>query len=257
MSAPITIAAVQCTPLFDDVPAASAHILSCARAAVAAGARLILFPEAWLQGHSYAAEPIARRAMAIDDPAIAALARALAPLPITVIAGIFERRGARLHNSAMVLAGGAVVGCYAKHDPAEAGCAPGRERPLFDCAGWPFAISICRDTRSAALARDLAGRGARLLCYPLNNLLPPEAADQWRPRTPDCHAQRARETGCWVISADVAGHHDGWISHGSTRIYDPAGAIVAQVSEGATGMALARIGADHAPAPFRPAMSTG
>ncbi len=35
MAAPLTVAAVQCVPLFDDIPATSAHILTMARAAAA------------------------------------------------------------------------------------------------------------------------------------------------------------------------------------------------------------------------------
>jgi predicted amidohydrolase len=74
VSAPLAIAAVPRAPLFDDVAAASAHILRCAKDAAAAGARLILFPESYLQGHSYTARTIARRAMPIDDPAGAIMA---------------------------------------------------------------------------------------------------------------------------------------------------------------------------------------
>lgn len=242
MSAPLTIAAVQCTPGHDDIAGASAHIIACAHEAAAAGARLIVFPESYLQGHSYSADVVARRARPIDDPAIAALVAALADLPVTAIVGLFERRGAAIHNSAMVIADGRIIGRYDKRDTREAGCAPGTGHPIFACDGWPFAISICRDTRSSILARDLADRGARLLCYPLSNLLPPASADVWRDRTPQCHAQRARETGCWVVSADVAGAHDGWMSYGSTRLFSPAGAIVAQVPEGEAGMIIATIG---------------
>lgn len=241
MTGALIVAAVQCAPLFDDVAGASAHILACARRATDARAQIILFPEAWLQGHSYAAEKVARRALPVDDPAILDLAERLGALPITAVIGFFERRGDLIHNSAMVIADGRVIGSYAKHDPREGGCTPGTDRPLFDCAGWSFAISICRDTRSPDLARDLAERGAKLLCYPLGNMLPPDIAAQNRRFTLDCHAPRARETGCWILSADVVGTHDGWHAHGNTRLLDPAGEIVAEVPEGECGMIVASI----------------
>lgn len=242
MSTPFTIAAVQCAPLFDDVAGASAHIVARAREAAEAGARLILFPEAYLQGHSYTSALVARRALPLDDPAILDLAGCLAYLPIMAVIGFFERRDETLYNSAMVMAGGAILGRYAKHDPREGGCTPGTDRPVFDCAGWPFAISICRDTRSADLALDLAARGAKLLCYPLGNMLPPEAADVNWQLTLDCHRARARETGCWVVSSDVVGAHDGWKAYGNTRVIDPHGDVVADVPESEPGMIVATIG---------------
>lgn len=242
MSAPLTVAAVQCAPLFDDVAATSRHILDCAKEAASGGARLLLFPESYLQGHSYTARTIAHRALPLDAPAIIALAEALAAFRLTTIVGFFERRLGAVHNSAMVIEAGRIVGRYAKQDPREGGCTPGTERPVFACCDWPFAISICRDTRSADQALDFARRGARLLCYPLNNMLPPEMADPVRELTLGCHAARARETGCWVLSADVTGTAEGWKNHGSTRLYDPSGSIAAEVPEGETGMILATIG---------------
>lgn len=241
MSAPLTVAAVQCMALFDDVAAASAHILACAQEAVDAGARLILFPEAYLQGHSYESALVAQRALPVDDPAILKLAQALAPLTIVAIIGFFERRGDLIHNSAMVIAEGRVIGCYAKHDVREGGCTPGTDRPIFPCGDWPFAISICRDTRSSELALDLTARGAKLLVYPLGNMLPPETAAENRAFTLACHAERARETGCWVVSADVVGAHDGWLAHGNTRILNPAGEIIADVPASQTGMIVATL----------------
>lgn len=242
MNAPLTVAAVQCSAIFDDVAATSAHVLACARAAVAAGARLIVFPEAYLHGHSYLSAPVASRARTVDDPEIVALVQALAPMPITAVIGFFERRGALIHNSAMVIADGQILGCYAKHDPREAGCTPGTERPLFPCDDWPFAISICRDTRSQALALDFAAQGARLFCYPLNNMLPPDVAAVNREMTLGCHVDRARETGCWVISADVVGAQEGWVAHGNTRVIDPTGEMVAEVPANETGMVIVTIG---------------
>ena len=156
--------------------------------------------------------------------------------------GLFERRGALLHNSAIVIGDGRIIGCYAKHDPREAGCTPGTQRPVFACDDWPFAISICRDTLSSELALDLKARGARLLCYPLGNMLLPEVAAVNRAMTLGCHVERARETGCWVVSADVVGTHEGWIAHGNTRVLAPDGAVVAEVPEDETGMIMVTIG---------------
>lgn len=41
--------------------------------------------------------------------------------------------------------------------------------------------------------------------------------------------ERCRETGLWLVSADVTGERDGRISWGPTAVLDPAGEVVAQL----------------------------
>jgi hypothetical protein len=114
----------------------------------------------------------------------------------------------------------------------------GSELPLFGVDGWSFGISICYDANFPEVASSLAQQGARLICYPLNNMLPPDVADRWRSRSIENLRQRAIETGCWVISADVVGEHEGMICHGCTRIISPAGEDVRWVTEGSEGVVV-------------------
>ncbi len=73
-------------------------------------------------------------------------------------------------------------------------------------------------------------------------MLPGDVADKWRGKHAPCHADRARETGCWVVAADVVGTAGDWKAYGNTRIFAPGGDIVAEVPDGQTGMVIATIG---------------
>ena len=44
--------------------------------------------------------------------------------------------------------------------------------------------------------------------------------------------ERCRETGLWLVSADVTGERDGRISWGPTAVLNPAGEVVAHAYTG-------------------------
>lgn len=99
-------------------------------------------------------------------------------------------------------------------------------------------MNICFDANYPAPAKRLADRGAKLICYPLNNLLSPATAKLWRTRSIENLLARATETGCWVMSADVVGKVEGKLSYGCTAIISPRGEIVARADEGTEGVAI-------------------
>jgi predicted amidohydrolase len=64
----------------------------------------------------------------------------------------------------------------------------------------------------------------------------------WQDRHNQIRAQRVRETGMWLISADVTGQRDETrIGLGPTCVINPAGDIAAQVPTGKVGIAIAEI----------------
>ena len=229
------VAAFQLPPVLDDARAATAAIAAGVSWAADQGADLAVFPEAYLHGHSYDPEKIAERARSLEDPEVTELAEALRGFPVTVVAGMFERRGSSLRNVALVLRAGTVIGVYAKARPNERGIDAGEDMPVFDAGGFRFAVNICNDANYPALAQRAADGGASLLCYPLNNVLPPAIAERWRERHLGNLVARARETRCWVISADVAGTCGDNISFGCTAIVSPDGEVRARVPEGTAG----------------------
>jgi predicted amidohydrolase len=202
---------------------------------------LALFPEAYLLGHSYDRDIIARRATQISGGMLDMLCRRLPQGCPTMVIGGFERDGTAVFNDAIVIADGSVVGRYAKAYPNEPGVTPGTDFPIFEQAGCRFGINICNDANHPDAAQRVADQRADLILYPLNNMLAPAVADRWRAKSIENLQARARQTACWIASADVTGTLGDRISHGCTAIVDPAGEIVARAGEGAPGVAMADI----------------
>jgi predicted amidohydrolase len=66
-------------------------------------------------------------------------------------------------------------------------------------------------------------------------------ADQWRDKSVQNLRQRALDTGCWVVSADVVGRHGERVSHGCACVVRPDGSLAARVEEGGEGAAIVDI----------------
>ncbi|MEF0939702.1 carbon-nitrogen hydrolase family protein [Rhizobium sp. BR 362] len=193
------------------------------------GIDLALFPECYLQGHSYEPALARRRALSLDDPALNALIARCASGKTTAIIGLFERRGESVYNSAVVARAGRISGVYAKVHPIERGCTPGTDFPVWALGNWCFGINICSDLRYPYTAVRLARKGARLICNPVNLMLRPHKAEKWHRPAIESLRICAKHTRCWVMSADVVGSNDdGWVSYGSTAIVDPNGVVVAK-----------------------------
>lgn len=202
---------------------------------------LIVFPEAFLLGHSYAPAILQARAQAATDVALAALCEQVASFPTTLVVGAFERVDTQIWNSALVIEAGRIVGRFVKAYPNEPGVTAGRAFPTFMRSGTRYGINICNDANHPEAAAQLARQGAGLILYPLNNLLPPETAERWRTKSLENLVARARETGCWVASSDVAGTLGDRCSFGCTAIVAPDGAVMARVPELQDGAAVHEI----------------
>jgi len=223
------IAAFQRLALFDSVDKVGKLLARDLAWADAQGIDLALFPECYLQGHSYNEAIARRRALSLDDPALIALVDRFPQGRTTAIIGFFERRGEAIYNSAMVVRTGRIVGVYAKAHPLESGCTPGTDFPVWPLADWRFGINICADLRYPYTASRLARKGAGLICNPVNLMLRPHKAEKWHKPGISSLQTCARHSGCWVISADVVGgNDDGWLSYGSSAIVDPNGVVVAK-----------------------------
>lgn len=232
------IAAVQCRPLFDDAERTCEAIVDRMRWAGANGVDLLLFPEAWLLGHSYDADIIRARAEVASASAIVRLCRRIAAFATTLVIGAFEIGGGQVSNNALVIEKGAITGRYAKAHPNEDGVTPGTAFPVFERSDVRYGINICNDANHPEAAARLADQGAGLLLFPLNNLLRPETAARWREKSLANLIARARETGCWIASADVAGAASERCSYGCTAVLSPTGDVRARVPEMEEGIAV-------------------
>ncbi len=232
------IAAFQRFPIFDDGAAVIDRLLSDLSWADQQGVQLALFPECHLLGHSYEDAVVKRRAIRTGGAIWQELLTRLEPISTAAIIGNFERHDHHITNSALLIEAGRVTGRYAKAYPNECGVTAGEDFPVFIRSGLRFGINICNDANYSAPAQHLAAKGAKLICYPLNNIVRPATAEAWRTRSVSNLTARARQTGCWVMSADVAGNVGQRVSYGCTMIVSPEGEIVARSPEGAEGVAV-------------------
>ncbi len=102
--------------------------------------------------------------------------------------------------------------------------------------GLRFGINICYDTNFTTAAQGVAALGASLIVCPANNMLPRRAAETWKDRHNAIRAERCREAGLWLVSADVTGERDGCVSFGPTAVITPAGEVAAQLPLGRPGL---------------------
>jgi predicted amidohydrolase len=168
----------------------------------------------------------------------------LAEIRQMLVLGIIERSDSRYFNTALVVSAGRVVGAYRKRflTAGEAVFTRGDSYPVFDCAEVRFGINICYDTRFPQAASTVAADGAQVLLVPAQNMMRREKALWWQHRHNEIRACRARETGMWLVSADVTGQRDdSRVGLGPTCAIDPTGQVVHQVPTGTTGMIIAEI----------------
>jgi predicted amidohydrolase len=161
-----------------------------------------------------------------------------------LVLGMIERASDSYYNTAVVIAAGQLVGRYRKTflTSGESVFTAGHGYPVFDCTGVRFGINICYDTQFPRAAAAAAAGGAKVLLVPAQNMMRREKAFWWRDRHNEIRACRARETGMWLVSADVTGERDGArLALGPTGFLNPAGAVITQVPTGETGMVTADI----------------
>lgn len=232
------IAAIQCAPIADAPASACEAIRQRLRWAANEAVNLVLFPEAFLMGHSYNPETIRLRAARASGAGLTTLCRQIATFPVTLVVGAFEMKAPHIFNSAFVTEEGRISGRYAKVYPNEPGVTAGCDFPTFVRSGVRYGINICNNANHADAAEQITCQGAELILYPLNNMLPPATAERWRAKSLANLNDRARQTGCWIVSSDVTGASNGLLSYGCTAIVAPDGHVVAQVPELNEGAAV-------------------
>lgn len=227
----IRIAAAQTLEYRNDVATAVSDAVEIAARAEAVGARLVCFPEGYLQG--YLTEPGAARLAAIDlsSARFDAILQQFPAAGPTIVMGMIERQDDMLFNTAVVIRGGRLLGRYRKKHPldGERAFRPGSEAPVFEVDGLTFGIAICNDTNFPETAHQVASGGASLLVCCANNMMPRARAEQYRLVHNAVRGERCRETGMWLVSADVTGARGDRIAWGPTAVLNPAGDVVAQL----------------------------
>ena len=225
------VAAAQTPEFRENIEGALDHLAGAAGQALAAGASLLCFPEAFLQGYLTDEQPARAAAMNLGSSAFKHLLGRLPEDAPMLVFGLIEVDDGSLFNTAVVVHRRALIGRYRKaHLLSREGCFdPGGTAEVFELDGLRFGINICNDTNFPAAAWDVAALGASLIVCPANNMLPRKAAEKWKDLHNAIRADRCRETGLWLVSADVTGERDGCVSWGPTAVIAPGGEVVAQL----------------------------
>jgi predicted amidohydrolase len=138
--------------------------------AAAKGADIVCLPEGLTvvgNGLKYAqaAEPV-------PGPSTEFLGALAKRLKVWLVAGIYERAGARIYNTAVLIGrDGSLAGRYRKmslpDEEIEGGITPGSDTPVFDTDFGRVGLLICWDSSYPQVARALAARGAEVLFLPI------------------------------------------------------------------------------------------
>lgn len=198
--APYKVAAVQMLSFEGQEEANLQRMLARAGEAAAAGARLIVFPEASNNGYFFASREEAHRmATTVPGPFTEALGRRARELGVWIATGLFEKgEGDEVFNCALLLGpDGKIAGKYQKNFFIKADkrwFVHGRTGfVVFDTPLGRLGFFVCADGRIPESARCLALAGADVLVNPTNWGAP----DQHLYHVPT----RAVENRCWVIGA--------------------------------------------------------
>jgi predicted amidohydrolase len=243
----IKIAACQMPEIREDINGALAWMTCYVANAQTQGVRLVCFPECCLQGYLVNGEEEMTRgrraALDLDSAEFAAVLRCLAVYRPMLVFGLIEAEGDVFFNTAVVVHRGRLVGKYRKNKllGGETLFDPGTCFPIFDIDGLRFGINICYDTAHAETAAAVAVQGADLILCPANNMSPYAKAKKMASVHNPARGQRAKETGLWLLSADITGERDGRIAHGPTALLDPDGRVVDQLPLGGPGMLVVEI----------------
>jgi predicted amidohydrolase len=227
----VRIAAAQTVEFWEDIEAALNCVADFAARAETEGAALLCSPE------SFPSRLSDRRRCATtkrSGPHVAHVQSRAEPVPEDATDG---RRGAhrvqdgRLFNTAIVVDRGTLIGRYRKahlfsgEHIFDAGSGnkvrlfgsencfdTGSDSHVFEVDGLRFGINICYDTNFPEAARRVADLGASLVVCPANNMCRRKTAQALKNVHNTVRGERCRETGLWLVSADVTGERDGSIS---------------------------------------------
>jgi predicted amidohydrolase len=215
--------------ILGDVDAAVYAVDGFAAQADDTGVDLLLFPECFLQGYVVTQDHVHEQALEVGSTQFATVLTQHASIRPMLVLGVIERERNRYYNTAVVIAGGQVVGTYRNTylTGGESVFTPGDAYPIFDCGGIRFGINTCSDTQFPPAAAAVAAGGAQVLLVPAQNMMRRDKAFWWQERHNQIRVQRVLETGLWLVSADVTGDHHGTrLGLGPTCAINPDGQVV-------------------------------
>jgi predicted amidohydrolase len=231
------------------------QLVTCA----AQGVDVLCCPEAFIGGlarESDGQSPL-DVALNVENGELVEVLGPLVTTSVTLIVGFTERDSSGdLFNSAAVVFGGQVVLVYRKVFPGyRTAIRAGTRLPVMSHGSSCLGILICNDLWYVEPARVLAAAGAAVLFVPSNSghLRPGVGTDpgvgteRMRSRGENLPIARAVENTAAVVVSDIAGHHDGRVALGTSRIIDPDGVVLACADPGRTSLLVADVEGERRP----------
>jgi NAD+ synthase (glutamine-hydrolysing) len=258
MNSPVRVALAQINATVGDLAGNAARIVDAARAAHAQGARLVVAPELALSG--YPPEDLLLRPafMTACAEALQGIANALADCAgLHLVVGhphqFGESGDVRTKstaqplrvNAASLLAGGRVLGTYAKRElpnyqvfDERRYFASGRDAGLlplvFEVGGARFGVLICEDAWFDEPAQVAKAAGAQVLCVLNASPFHLGKAAEREQRM----AERAQAVGLPVLYAHLVGGQDEVVFDGASFAVDAAGTVVMRAASFEPALAL-------------------
>ncbi len=192
-------------------------------------ADLVVLPELFHSGYKFESRDEAE-SLSCEIPAgdpVQALLYAARKWDMHIAAGVLERQGSLLFNSAVLVNSDDVVLKYRKihlFNTEKEIFKPGDKPPkVADVNGAKVGLLICFDWIFPGVWHYLAREGAQIICHPANLVLPGK-----------CERGvivRAMENRIFVITSDRVGEERGLEFIGTSQIVDPGGDVLSKAPE--------------------------
>lgn len=235
------------------------------------GCDVVVLPECLDLGWGHASAR--REATTVPGPATAVLTRAATEHGIMVAAGVVERDGERLYNSAVLIsATGELLARHRKINELQHALELYSVGTTLGVTNTPIGtvgLDICADNapRSIALGRALGHMGAQILLSPSAWAVPPDhdnAADPYGAMWLEAYTALATDYRMPVVGVSnvgpvVGGEWDGWRCIGCSLAVGPGGDVLARGPYGQEALLTLTVplrAADDVPEPVRAARSS-
>lgn len=241
------LAAVQFQPPKGSPNVAREQLSEHVRHAATSGADLVVCPEMAVSGYIWPdADAVRPHTEPADGPTAASLQRAVRGTGAWAVAGIAERDGDRLYNSAVIVNEHGLQARYRKvllFDADRTWAEPGRERMVLRAPFGTFAPAICMDLNDMRFTRWLGTARPDAVAFCTNWI------DEGQDTLPYWRARLGGWRG-WFVAANAWGADVGVRFSGRSTIMDPRGRAVARgprTGDGVIMSDVASVGQGTAP----------
>ena len=244
----IVVACIQMQPAFGNVAANVAHSLEMIDRAASRGANLAVLPELANTGYMFASreEAFGLAETIPDGPSVAAWTERAVRHRMHIVAGIAERSGSDLYNSAVVIGPEGYIGTFRKvhlwneenlfFEPGNLGF------PVFHTPIGRIGVAICYDGWFPESFRLCALQGADIVCVPTNWVPIPGQAEGREAMANVLAMAAAHSNSIFIACADRVGVERGQPFEGQSLIVSYTGwPVVGPASRDAEDILIAEV----------------